>query len=348
MIRFQFDNECDFFEIDPVAYAPALGERGLATLPGEAGRDRRQAQPQALRRATTQLVEARTGTPGAAGWRRITSAASWSGTRVASPSGTGTWTRSSPPTPVTGRSPPGWRTPPRLSPRSASSTSPSTGPDKPPGSTSATRPPKRPGTGANCWPNTDPTRNCPPGWRCSGGGRRRRTRPRCTSGPERPGRPTPTRWGQPSSARPREAVLVRVVRAGRSHPRVGSRPLPHPLTSRACGRSWPSCYEKVDPLAVLPIHTRVVLADLEHADAGFYRSAARRLARMRKLASGSPEAAEVDELIADLRETPPTPSPPATGVRQGRVAVVGSPLVSRLCPARSRRPSWPISTGPSP
>ena len=61
-------------------------------------------------------------------------------------------------------------------------------------------------------------------------------------------------------------------------------------------------YEKVDPLAVLPIHTRVVLAELEHADAGFYRSAARRLARMRKLASGSPEAAEVDELIADLRE----------------------------------------------
>jgi uncharacterized Zn finger protein len=46
-----------------------------------------------------------------------------------------------------------------------------------------------------------------------------------------------------------------------------------------------------------------VLGDLEHADAGYYRSAARRLARMRKLASGSPEAAEVDELIADLRET---------------------------------------------
>ncbi|MEA4944796.1 MAG: hypothetical protein VB080_10220 [Propionicimonas sp.] len=30
MVRFQFDNECDFFEIDPVAYAPALGERSLA------------------------------------------------------------------------------------------------------------------------------------------------------------------------------------------------------------------------------------------------------------------------------------------------------------------------------
>ena len=29
MIRFQFDNECDFFEIDPVAYAPALGDLGM-------------------------------------------------------------------------------------------------------------------------------------------------------------------------------------------------------------------------------------------------------------------------------------------------------------------------------
>jgi hypothetical protein len=62
-------------------------------------------------------------------------------------------------------------------------------------------------------------------------------------------------------------------------------------------------YETVEPLAVLPIHRDLALADLEHADAGFYRSAARRLARMRRLASDSPEAADVDELIADLRET---------------------------------------------
>lgn len=62
-------------------------------------------------------------------------------------------------------------------------------------------------------------------------------------------------------------------------------------------------YEKVEPLAVLPIYTQLVLADLENAGAGSYRSAARRLARMRTLASGSPQAAEVDELIADLRET---------------------------------------------
>ena len=50
-------------------------------------------------------------------------------------------------------------------------------------------------------------------------------------------------------------------------------------------------YEKVEPLAVLPIHTQLVLADLENAGAGHYRSAARRLARMRTLASGSAQAA---------------------------------------------------------
>ncbi|MBA3489254.1 MAG: hypothetical protein H0T78_06865, partial [Longispora sp.] len=31
MMKFQFDNECDFFTLDPVAYAPALGEKGMAT-----------------------------------------------------------------------------------------------------------------------------------------------------------------------------------------------------------------------------------------------------------------------------------------------------------------------------
>lgn len=30
MIKFQFENECDFFTIDPVGYAPALGDKGIA------------------------------------------------------------------------------------------------------------------------------------------------------------------------------------------------------------------------------------------------------------------------------------------------------------------------------
>jgi hypothetical protein len=31
MIKFQFDGDVDYFELDPVAYAPALGEQGMAT-----------------------------------------------------------------------------------------------------------------------------------------------------------------------------------------------------------------------------------------------------------------------------------------------------------------------------
>ncbi len=62
-------------------------------------------------------------------------------------------------------------------------------------------------------------------------------------------------------------------------------------------------YEKVEPLAVLPINIELVLAELEHADANRYRSAARRLAKMRRLASGTSAAEGVDRLIAELRET---------------------------------------------
>ncbi len=62
-------------------------------------------------------------------------------------------------------------------------------------------------------------------------------------------------------------------------------------------------YEKVDPLAVLPIHQRLVENELVEADAQHYRLAARRLATMRKLAARSDQAVEVDELIAELRET---------------------------------------------
>ena len=62
-------------------------------------------------------------------------------------------------------------------------------------------------------------------------------------------------------------------------------------------------YEKVDRLAVLPIHQRLVENELVEAGAQHYRLASRRLAKMRKLAAGSDRAAEVDELITELRET---------------------------------------------
>lgn len=71
-------------------------------------------------------------------------------------------------------------------------------------------------------------------------------------------------------------------------------------------RTWgdiAKAYEKIDPLATLPIHTRLALSELKQADAKNYRFAARRLARMRKLAVDTDRAAEVDTLIAELRGT---------------------------------------------
>jgi hypothetical protein len=62
-------------------------------------------------------------------------------------------------------------------------------------------------------------------------------------------------------------------------------------------------YEKVDPIAVLPIHQRRVENELVEAGAQRYRLAARRLAKMRNLAAGSERAAGIDDLIAELRET---------------------------------------------
>ncbi len=61
-------------------------------------------------------------------------------------------------------------------------------------------------------------------------------------------------------------------------------------------------YEKLDPVAVLPVYTRLVERELTEADAKHYRSAARRLKKMRKLAAGSSQSAEIEDLIADLRE----------------------------------------------
>jgi hypothetical protein len=61
-------------------------------------------------------------------------------------------------------------------------------------------------------------------------------------------------------------------------------------------------YQKLDPLAVLPVLADLVDGDLVKADAGNYQIAARRLKTMRKLAAGTEKADEVDELVAALRE----------------------------------------------
>ncbi len=61
-------------------------------------------------------------------------------------------------------------------------------------------------------------------------------------------------------------------------------------------------YEKVDALAVLPVLERLVRGDLVDADAKRYRAAAVRLERMRAIAAGTEHAAEVDDLVAELRQ----------------------------------------------
>lgn len=62
-------------------------------------------------------------------------------------------------------------------------------------------------------------------------------------------------------------------------------------------------YERIDPIAVLDPLTALVHSELEVAGAGHYKTAARHLKRMRKLAAESDRAEDVDDLIAELRET---------------------------------------------
>jgi hypothetical protein len=69
-------------------------------------------------------------------------------------------------------------------------------------------------------------------------------------------------------------------------------------------RTWSDlvkAYEKIDRLAVLPVLYRLVLRELVETGTQHYQIAARRLKKMRKLAAGSAYAAEVDRFIAELR-----------------------------------------------
>jgi hypothetical protein len=75
------------------------------------------------------------------------------------------------------------------------------------------------------------------------------------------------------------------------------------LESDATWTELVKVYERIDPLAVLPVHQRLVENELVEAGTHHYRLAARRLAKMRKLAAGSEQAAAVSDLVADLRET---------------------------------------------
>lgn len=68
--------------------------------------------------------------------------------------------------------------------------------------------------------------------------------------------------------------------------------------------SLAAAYESIDPVAVLEIHRRLVVDELDRgAKAAHYRRAAQRLQRMRTIAAPYPDAiAHVNELVSSLRE----------------------------------------------
>ena len=180
MMKFQFDEEVDYFELDPVAYAPALGQVAWPPTGSDSRRSRRGSARNPPRRIVGRRVTRTSGSP-------------WTGTRSGWPSSITTSTRSSARTRGTGRSPPGSRTPPRHSRRSAKSTSPSTGRSGPPTSTAAIRPGRPRTTGAGSWRNTDQPKRSRPASSCSASGLRRPPRHAFTRRPGGLGQTSATR-----------------------------------------------------------------------------------------------------------------------------------------------------------
>ena len=105
-------------------------------------------------------------------------------------------------------------------------------------------------------------------------------------------------------------------------------------------RTWSDlvkAYEEIDPHAVLPVLNRLVLNELVETGAQHYQIAARRLKKMRKLAAGSEYAAEVDWLIAELREIKPPPASTSARVRPCGPALTAHRPVRRTHLLRERR-----------
>jgi len=304
MIRFQFDNECDFFEIDPVAYAPALGELGMAAYRAKLDEILAGLNPQPSPEEERAMFRDRRHDPSA--WERIAwdhgtrFVLEWNDRRLA------VWDRDVDAIIAThsrDRKVAAWLedTAEALAEigefdlaidwaRQATYFDLNHQAAKASGYWCALLAEHRPEEGLPA--RLEVFRR----WPTSSNASVLRKRAGAS-------------W--PTYAEEVMATLQRLPREAVSFALYGLEDLTlawtlaHSLTLDDSGlwQELAKRYEKVDPLAVLPIHRDLVLADLEHADAGFYRSAARRLARMRTLASGSPDAVEVDELIADLRET---------------------------------------------
>jgi hypothetical protein len=104
------------------------------------------------------------------------------------------------------------------------------------------------------------------------------------------------------SARPDEAVMFSLVTLKDPH-LAWEQAATLPLDNDRLWAELAKAYEAVDRIAVLPIHRRLVEHELVNTDAKHYRLAARRLAKMRALAAGTDHAADVDTFIAELRDT---------------------------------------------
>lgn len=103
------------------------------------------------------------------------------------------------------------------------------------------------------------------------------------------------------SARPREAVLFVLLTLKDAE---FAWRLAHSLTLDD-DDTWSrvvEAYQLVDPVAVLPIHRQLVESQLVYTGPKYYRDAARRLATMRTLTAGRSERRDVDTFIAELRE----------------------------------------------
>ena len=145
----------------------------------------------------------------------------------------------------------------RPSRRSARSTSPSTGRSRPPTSTAATSRSRQPTTGAASSTSTGPPKHWRHGCWCSGAGRR----------PRRPHGYTrlrarlagfPRRGRGHAGGEPERRGVVRAAHPRRTPSSPGVSPTPSPSTATPHGATLAKVYEKVDPLAVLPIHQRLV------------------------------------------------------------------------------------------
>jgi hypothetical protein len=103
------------------------------------------------------------------------------------------------------------------------------------------------------------------------------------------------------SARPRDAVLFALLKLKDIS---FAWDLAHSLGMQDddCWERLAKAYQFVDPIATLPVHAALVQSELEQAGAQHYQRAASRLRTMRRLAEGTHHEFEVDALIAELRE----------------------------------------------